>query len=150
MSTEKKQTLMEAIGMAFLTWKRHAQKEIQPYGVTLKQFSVLRELNKRGVLYPAEIAEMLFCDRPTAAVVIRNMEKKGWIRRESDLNDRRRFNVFLEPAGKKKLSDVPWEQAEYRKKQFKPASCFTEKELTQFRDLLGKLNRHLSRIGDGT
>jgi DNA-binding MarR family transcriptional regulator len=150
MPQAKRPPIMESIGMAFLTWKRYAQKEIQPYGVTLKQFQVLRQLKKRGTLYPTEIAHMLFCDRPTATVVIKNMEKQGWVKREPDPNDLRRFKVTLEPGGKAKLKQVPWERPDYNRRRFKPASCFTNQEKKQFKKLLAKLNEHLEQLRDET
>jgi DNA-binding MarR family transcriptional regulator len=146
----KRPPIMEAIGMAFLTWKRHAQKEIQPYGVTLKQFQVLRQLGEKGTLYPAEIADMLFCDRPTATVVIKNMEKQGWVKRELDPNDLRRFKVTLESAGQGKLKEIPWDRPDYKKRRFKPTACFTSQEKMQFKKLLAKLNEHFEQLKEGT
>jgi DNA-binding MarR family transcriptional regulator len=137
---------MKAIGRAFLTWTRYRKKEILPYGITLKQFEVLRQLRKRESLYPAEIADMLFCDRPTASVVIKNMEKQGWVKRQLDRNDSRHINVTLEPAGKAKLNEITWEQPKFKGKRFEPFSCFTRQEKEQFTKLLAKLNQHLEQL----
>jgi DNA-binding MarR family transcriptional regulator len=141
---------MKAIGTAFLTWTRYRQKEILPYGITLKQFEVLRQLDRRKTLYPSEIADMLFCDRPTATVVIKNMEKQAWVKRELDRNDSRHINVTLEPAGKDKLNEIVWEQPRFKGKRFEPFSCFTRQEKEQLTRLLAKLNQHLDQLKENT
>ncbi len=146
MPKEKKQTMMRAVGMAHLKWKRYSQKEILPYKITLNQLEVLRQLKRKGVLYPTDIANMLFCDRPTATVVIKNMEKKGWVKRQLDSNDFRRFKVSLESAGKNKLKEISWEHPDHKRMKFQPASCFTHQERDQFNKLLTKLNEHLEQV----
>lgn len=144
--TEKKQPIMKAIGTALMVWKRYTQNNIHPYGVTLKQFEVLRQLKQRGTLYPADIAEMLFCDRSTATVVIKNMEKKGWVERQTDTKDLRRFHVTLTPAGLKKYNEIPWDTPEFKKTRFQPTACFSKEEKGQLVSLLAKLNAHLDTI----
>jgi len=143
---EKKQPIMKAIGTALMVWKRYTQKNIHPYGVTLKQFEVLRHLKQKGTLNPSDIAAMLFCDRSTATVVIKNMEKAGWVERQSDTKDLRRFHVTLTPAGLEKYDEIPWDSPEFRKTRFKPTACFSKEEKGQFVSLLAKLNAHLDTI----
>ncbi len=149
MSQTMKWPIMHDIGTAFLTLKRYRQKEVLPYGITLKQFYVLRQLKKEGVLNPSEIAEMLFCDRPTATVVIKNMEKQGWVKRELDPDDSRRLRVTLEPAGQAKMKELVRKLTDSQKESFDPLSCFTSREKDQFTKLLAKLNLHLKEQVNG-
>jgi DNA-binding MarR family transcriptional regulator len=144
MSRDKKWPIMHAIGTAFLTMKRYRQKEVLPYGITLKQFYILRQLTKEGGLNPSKIADMLFCDRPTATVVIKNMEKQGWVKREMDPEDSRRIRVTLEPEGRAKIKELTWKLTDSSKKSFDPLSCFNNREKDQFAKLLAKLNLHLN------
>ena len=143
---EKEQPIMRAIGTASLVWKRYAQRNIHPHGVTVNQYEVLRQLKRRGTLFPSDIAEMLFCDRSTATVVIRNMEKKGWVKREIDRQDHRRFLVTVSSAGLEKYEEVPWDTPEFKKTRFQPTACFSKKEKGQLVSLLAKLNAHLDTI----
>ena len=143
MSQRNKWPIMHAIGVAFLTLKHFRQREVLPYEITLKQFYVLRQLKRKGVLNPSEIAEMLFCDRPTATVVIKNMERQRWVKRELDPNDSRRLRVSLEPTGQTKMKEIARKLADSQKESFDPLSCFTNKEKEQFTRLLTKLNLHL-------
>lgn len=146
MVQRKKWPIMHAIGTAFLTLKRYRQKEVLPYGITLKQFYVLRQLKSKESLYPSEIADMLFCDRPTATVVIKNMEKQGWVKRDMDPDDSRRIKVTLESAGQAKLKEINRGRVDSREKPFDPFSCFTSREKELFTALLSKLNQHLKQF----
>ena len=141
---------MGAIGVAFLTWRRHHQKEVFPYGITLKQLYVLRQLERKGALYPSEIAEILFCDRPTATVVIKNMEKQGWVKRQTDPGDSRRIRVTLETAGRAKMVEIFRKQTDVQSESFDPLSCFTDEEKEQLDRLLTKLNQHLKQLRENT
>ena len=143
MSPKNKWPIMHAIGIAFLTLKHFRQKEVLPYGITLKQFYVLRQLKRKGVLNPSEIADMLYCDRPTATVVIKNMEKQDWVKRELDPDDSRRIRVTLKPIGQAKMKEIVRKLTDSQKESFEPLSCFTSREKEQFTKLLAKLNLHL-------
>ena len=133
--------IMNKIGVIFLTYRRRLQKELTPYQITLKQQYVLNQLAKKGCLLPSEIAEMLFCDRPTATVVIKNLEKQHWVQREKDLKNGKQIMITLTAAGLKKLADL--EKALGAKSNYDPTECFTADEKKQFEILLTKLWDHL-------
>jgi DNA-binding MarR family transcriptional regulator len=134
--------LMSRLGVAFLTWRRYLQRQLLPYGITLKQQFVLRQLARQGCLYPADIAEMLFCDRPTATVILDNLEKQGWVRREKDPANRKYVQVFLTSQGKSKLEELE----EKPKADFDPLACLSPEEVDQLEALLVKLCRHLKQV----
>jgi len=147
MIQKKESAIMQDIGMAFLTWKRYCQKkEALPYGITLKQLYVLKQLSREKSLYPSDIAEMLFCDRPTATVVIKNMEKHGWVKRDMDSRDSRRIMVTMKPAGHAKLKEIKEKQAISQGELFDPLDCFDSREKATLSKLLAKLNHHLKQI----
>ena len=54
-----KLSIMAKIGVIFLTWRRHLQKDLVPHKITLKQQYILKQLTRKSFLYPSEIAEML-------------------------------------------------------------------------------------------
>ena len=129
---------------AFLTWRRYLQGFLVPYQITLKQAYVLRQLIKQEYLYPSDIASMLYCDRPTATVIIRNMEKVGWVQREKDEQNRKFVRISITEAGRQKLEALqasPWANP-----PFDPLECFSEGEVQQLEQLLDKLNQHLKQI----
>lgn len=137
---------MKQITIAALSWKRYLQKEVLPHGITLKQRYVLQQLEKKGVLYPSEVADILFCDRPTATVVIKNMEKQKWVIRKLDPEDSRRIRITLGKAGQAKLNSVVNVLLNQRGQPFDPLSCFTGSEKDKLSALLDKLNQHLQQL----
>jgi DNA-binding MarR family transcriptional regulator len=135
---------MSRLGVAFLTWRRYLQKGLSPHGITLKQQYVLRQLAKTDHLYPSDIAVMVFSDRPTTSVILDNLEKQGWIRREKESGNRKFLRISITPAGKEKLQEL----AATQPVPFDPLACFSEEEIRRFEALLAKLNKHLDPIKD--
>jgi DNA-binding MarR family transcriptional regulator len=130
------------IGVIYLTWSRRMQKELLPHRLNVKQLHVLQELTRREYLYPSQIAETLFSDRPTATVIIRNLRKYGWVDKERDPSNFRRFRVVITPSGRDKVREVA--RAGFRgNRGLKLDSVFTEAELEQLGVLLERLQRHL-------
>lgn len=139
----EKLPIMAKVGTIFLTWRRYLQREINPYKITLKQLYVLRQLSRKEFLYPSQIADMLFCDRPTVTVVIKNLERENWIRRERDAENAKQVKLYLTPEGLEKMNSIkPSEEG----KGFNPLECFSVEEQEQFDLLLNKLGKHMKNI----
>jgi DNA-binding MarR family transcriptional regulator len=133
------------MGLAFLTWRRYLQRRLKPHGMTLKQFYVLNRLSRRDFMHPAGIAEELFCDRPTATVILKTMERNGWLGRERDPENAKRVRVTITEEGRRRLKAVQatgWRSRE----AFDPMACFSSEEKQVLEELLARLNRHLEQI----
>lgn len=143
MSKNKNLPIMSRLGVIFLTWRRYLQKDLLPYGITLKQMYVLKQLDVKEYLYPAEIADILFCDRPTATVILKNMKRYGWIVQERDPENAKRFRIAITPAGRNKLCSISVSKP---KDVFDPLECFTPDELSQLEALLKKLSKHINQL----
>jgi len=133
---------MSRLGIVFLTWRRHLESDIRPYGITLPQQYLLRQLAEKD-LHPSQIADLLFCDRPTATVVIDNMKRYGWVTSETDSIDGRQRIVRLTEAGREKLKELEGMPEE----PVDPLACFTEGEREEFERLLIKLHGHFEALG---
>jgi DNA-binding MarR family transcriptional regulator len=136
------------LAFAWSTLPENKQKarHLVPYGITLKQAFVLGRLERREYLLPSKIASLLFCDRPTATVIVKNMEKRGWIRRERDTADRRQMRVIITDAGRRKLDEIQehvWDPIE---SSFDPLGCFDRSEVEALDELLGRLVEHLRQL----
>jgi DNA-binding MarR family transcriptional regulator len=129
------------LGVVFLTWRRHLQRHLLPHSITLKQEFVLHQLLKEPFLYPADIADMLFCDRPTATVIINNLEKQGWVQRRKDPDNQKYIQITLTPAGKAKLGELDRMPAD----GFNPLDCLTNEEQEQLDAILKKVHHHLEQ-----
>ncbi|WP_282940171.1 MarR family winged helix-turn-helix transcriptional regulator [Paenibacillus sp. RC67] len=135
---------MSRIGVIFLTWQRYLQKQLVPHQITLKQQFVLRKLVAKPSLNPSQIAEMLYCDRPTATVIINNMERQGWVQKSKDPLNRKLVHIAITSEGRDKLTSL--KQAFDSIQEFDPLSCFSEEENEQLSKLLNKLSDHLQQI----
>jgi len=144
MSDKKKFPIMSRLGIIFLTWRRYLEKTAKSSNLTLKQYYILKQLVKKEYLNPSEIAEILFCDRPTATVVIDNLKKYGFITKEKDHEDGKRIQVRITEQGFNQVKIA--ENAFAKLTDFDPLSCFTEEERKTFEDLLIKLHHHIKRV----
>ncbi len=134
--------VMAEISVTFLTWRRFLQRTLLPFGITLKQLFVLRQLEKKEFLFPSDIAEILFCDRPTATVIIDNLVRQQWINREKDPTNKKYVRITLTENGRAKLAEVKsahWGEAD-------PLSTFSESEIEQFHHLLQKTKTQIDQI----
>ncbi len=138
--------IMGQVSIAHLKWTRYLQRLFRPFGINLKQFFTLLQLTKRDFLHPAEIAEMLFCDRPTATVIINNMVKHGWLIREKDPKNKKRIRVMITNKGREKYLSIPKSIYKVGQTSFEPLACFSDEEKKRLAQLLAKLNTHLEKI----
>lgn len=75
-------------------------QEAAAHDVTQVQFAILNALIDRPGLDQVTLAQAVALDAATSGSVIGRLEAKGWIRRESDLSDRRRRLLWVTDAGK--------------------------------------------------
>jgi DNA-binding MarR family transcriptional regulator len=78
----------------------------QHAGITVDQWVILQELQKKDGLSQFEIATRTFKDAPTVTRIIDLLCKKDLLERLPDAEDRRKFNIFLTKNGKAKIVQV--------------------------------------------
>ncbi len=142
---KKKLPMMSRMGVIHLTYRRYLEKITKSHLLTLNQYFILRQLKRREYLNPSEIAEMLFCDRPTATVVIDNLKKYGYIIKERDAEDGKRIQVRITEKGRKQVEEA--EEDVEQLATFDPLSCLTEEEKLTLEELLIKLHNHVKTLG---
>lgn len=145
MNEKSKLPIMSRLGVIHLTWRRYLEKTTKNNKLTLNQYYILRQLVKREFLNPSEIADMLFCDRPTATVVIDNLKKYGYITKEKDEENGKYIRVRITEQGLSQVKET--ERAFEQMPEFDPLSCFTEEERATLEALLIKLHTHVKQIG---
>jgi len=145
MEKAMKLSIIARIGIIALTWSRFLQKQLLPHDITVKQIYLLKQLIKTDFLYPADIADLLFCDRPTASVIIRNLEKKGWLEKKADPDDGKRFQVSITLAGAKMVHQV-LESGYKGDKTFDPESVLTPDEAELLENLLIKIQKAVKTL----
>ena len=81
-------------------------KDLREKGITSSQFSVLDVLYTKGEMRICELIEKLLSTSGNITVVVKNMEKKGWLYRKSCPRDKRAFLVGLTDEGKKLFENL--------------------------------------------
>ncbi|GAU79944.1 MarR family winged helix-turn-helix transcriptional regulator [Fusibacter sp. 3D3] len=135
--------LMSKMGIVYLNWTRKLQKDLVPFKITLKQQFVLRALMKKEYLLPSHIADMLYCDRPTASVIIKNMEKNKWIVKEKDPENGKQYFIKITELGAQKFNDLRGASGPEAMVRHDPLNCLSEKERETLDVLLTKVMRNL-------
>ncbi|MGE5630950.1 MAG: MarR family winged helix-turn-helix transcriptional regulator [Caulobacteraceae bacterium] len=135
--------LMPKMGVIFLSWRRSLQKNLVPHKITLKQEYVLNQLLKKDFLYPSQIADMLFCDRPTCTVIIKNMEREKWIRREKDIENAKQVRIYITEQGKEKIVSLKSALSSKGEENLDPLACLSEEEKEQLDLILSKVLSYL-------
>ncbi len=73
--------------------------EIAALGVEPKELLLLAEVDAHP--YPAELAATLLMPKPTVTVTVKRLEAGGFVRRQIDTGDLRRYRLTLTPAGRR-------------------------------------------------
>src|SRR6056297_1646025 len=81
-------------------------KEIQYKSITAAQYSVLKYLQQNNPDYQKNIADHLNADRPTITEIIKKLEKKKFIKKIKDENDKRYFKISIDKTGLKLISEI--------------------------------------------
>ena len=86
---------------------RNLESQIfKKHNLTPTQFSVLETLYSKGKLRIQDLIDSMLATSGNMTVVIKNMERDGWISRSCDPNDRRSFRIQLTDQGQKKIEAV--------------------------------------------
>jgi DNA-binding MarR family transcriptional regulator len=67
---------------------------------------ILKDLDLFGSCSQKDLAEIEQVRAPTMTVLIKQMERKGWVRRKVDPEDARAYRVTITAAGRKQLQDT--------------------------------------------
>lgn len=80
-------------------WHQRLQALIAPLGLRASQFDILANLLYRPGMTQQQLAEKIFVGRSNLSMALPDLENLGWIRRESDSEDRRIRRLFLTEEG---------------------------------------------------
>ena len=85
---------------------RNTQKLLTGYDLTVAQFGVLEALYHLGPMKIGDIIDRTLSTSGNMTVVIKNLEKEGYITRLTDPNDRRAYVVSLTTKGENRLTAI--------------------------------------------
>ena len=91
---------MVVLRKAYRTIDAKTSESFKEDDLTQTQFSVLDVLYSKGPMKIGELMESILATSGNMTVVIRNMEKKGWVTRHTCPDDKRAYLVTLTDAGR--------------------------------------------------
>jgi DNA-binding MarR family transcriptional regulator len=112
-------------------------QEMLAFDVTAVQFAILQALMDTPGADQITVAQKVALDAATSGSVIGRLEARGWLRRESDAQDKRRKLLWLTPEGKKMGTKM---QLQARKVQTKLLAPLSVPEQEQIISLLRKIS----------
>lgn len=113
-----------------------ASTQLEQSGMTLGQFAVLEALHHLGPMCQHTLAKKLLRSGGNITLVVDNLEKRGWVRRERQKDDRRMIQIHLTPKGARLIAKVFPEHAAAITQIMKE---LTEQEQGELRRIAGKL-----------
>jgi DNA-binding MarR family transcriptional regulator len=91
--------------IAYLTMHRHFQRLLAPYDVTADQFVLMRLIGESPSATQKELVAASGSDPNTIAAMLKRLELRGWITRETCEDDARARRVQITSSGQAKLQD---------------------------------------------
>lgn len=116
-------------------------KELEHYNIGPGQFPFLIALQHREGATQEWLAHLLHVDKATSARAIKKLIKEGYVKREKDAKDKRKYRIFLTEKGKKMEPVLKEISAEWTAVLL---SGFTEDEKDKITGLLKKMVENAS------
>ena len=113
------------------------KKTLKNYPINATEFSVMEFLYSKGEKSIQEIRDRILLASGSATYVVDNLERKEYVRRIVNQNDRRVTYIKLTEAGKDLINDIFPTHKKNTKKIF---SNLTNDELVTLKKILKKIN----------
>jgi MarR family 2-MHQ and catechol resistance regulon transcriptional repressor len=117
--------------------------QLESQGLTPGQFGVLEALLHLGPMCQHTLAEKLLRSGGNITLVVDNLEKHGWVRRERQKADRRKIRIHLTAGGRRLIS---WVFPLHAKAIEKEMSCLDTREQEALRRICRKLGRDEEKL----
>lgn len=117
------------------------RRVLQPFGLTLPQYRVLKALDEEHDLRLTTLSAMLLRAKSTITRLVDHLERDGLVARTSDADDRRAQRLALTPAGVELLQQA--RAAHENAIAYRFNQALNASEQAQFSDLLTKLHDSL-------
>lgn len=106
MNTKKSMAVYISMSRVINTLRRENNKLILKHDLTLGQFAVMEALYSKGRLSTGEVMEKILSTSGNIPVIVKNLEKDGFITRKQDEDDKRRFILDLTDKGKDLMDEI--------------------------------------------
>jgi DNA-binding MarR family transcriptional regulator len=82
-----------------LTLMAEVEPEVREHGLELKELFLLGKLDDHP--HPGDLARALVTPKPSVTFMVKRMEEAGFVQRETEAEDLRRFRLTLTRSGRK-------------------------------------------------
>lgn len=106
MNTKKSMAVYISMSRVINTLRRENNKLILKHNLTLGQFAVMEALYSKGRLSTGEVMGKILSTSGNIPVIVKNLEKDGFITRKQDESDKRRFILDLTDKGKDLMDEI--------------------------------------------
>lgn len=113
MNTKKSMAVYISMSRVINTLRRENNKLILKHDLTLGQFAVMEALYSKGRLSTGKVMEKILSTSGNIPVIVKNLEKDGFITRKQDESDKRRFILDLTDKGKDLMDEIVPENLEF-------------------------------------
>ncbi len=137
------QAVMETIRTADLLFDRIGQL-LRPLGVSSAGGLVLGQLRDHGPMSPSELGERLIVTRATVTGVVDSLERRGYVQRSPNPDDRRGIIVGLTAAG---LDVVARVRTIVHRNERDWMAALSDEEVSTYIGLLHRIQERVSREG---
>jgi DNA-binding MarR family transcriptional regulator len=134
------EAVMNTIRTADLLFDRIGQL-LRPLGVSSAGGLVLGQLRDHGPMSPSELGNRLIVTRATVTGVVDSLERRGFVQRTPNPNDRRGIIVELTPSGVDACAQTRTLIHRYERDWM---GVLTEDELATYIDLMHRIQDHVS------
>ncbi|MGV8056662.1 MAG: MarR family winged helix-turn-helix transcriptional regulator [Smithellaceae bacterium] len=110
------------------------------YDLTPEQGAVLLRLREQEGLNQSQLAEKTYKDRHNITRILKQLERRGYIEKRHDKEDKRAFRIYLSLAGRSILKGLKPIVLKHRDRMCKG---FSKDELVKIRDYLGHIISNL-------
>ena len=115
----------------------HLEARLSPLGLSLPKLMALTALSEAGDSLPlSQLAERLSCVKSNITQLVDRLETDGFVRRESDLRDRRSRVAVLTTAGRAACNQGRQVRADAERELL---TGFTEDDAAQLKALMERL-----------
>lgn len=93
-------------GKAYSRLHTHLTRALFPFNVSIPEWKLLGQLHENGKVKLAILAGLLSYDPPMVTKLVKQLEKKGLVKREQDTIDERAKIITITSSGTKLIDDV--------------------------------------------
>jgi homoprotocatechuate degradation regulator HpaR len=121
---------------------RHFRPSLLEHGVTEQQWRVLRALSTADEMEVMVLANATYLLAPSLSRILKDLQRRGLVRRRSDLRDARRNLVAITPKGNELIDTLsPHSEMIYAE----ITRCFGQKNFDALQELLRQLEFDLQK-----